>query len=142
MSWFLTLGGRFFDVSVSTIEDGIFQVISGAGSTHLGGEDFNIRNIMIIWKIINKSDPIFRIILMITREKILGWFKSNQRKHIISSKKCLSHIYSVAHLLLSNQYKRNMVIRLAKELNQIARIKHLQRCLDEGFVPNFFSHYT
>ena len=32
------LGGGTFDVSVLTIEDGIFEVKSTAGDTHLGGE--------------------------------------------------------------------------------------------------------
>ncbi|XP_071829868.1 heat shock cognate 71 kDa protein-like isoform X2 [Apostichopus japonicus] len=35
------LGGGTFDVSVLTIEDGIFEVKSTAGNTHLGGEDFD-----------------------------------------------------------------------------------------------------
>ncbi len=35
------LGGGTFDVSVLTIEDGIFQVLSTNGDTHLGGEDFD-----------------------------------------------------------------------------------------------------
>merc|ERR1712121_241149 len=35
------LGGGTFDVSVLSIEDGIFEVKSTAGDTHLGGEDFD-----------------------------------------------------------------------------------------------------
>uniref|UniRef100_A0A914E2N9 Heat shock protein 70 n=1 Tax=Acrobeloides nanus TaxID=290746 RepID=A0A914E2N9_9BILA len=37
------LGGGTFDVSILTIEDGIFEVKSNAGDTHLGGEDFDNR---------------------------------------------------------------------------------------------------
>lgn len=37
------LGGGTFDVSILTIEDGIFEVKSTAGDTHLGGEDFDSR---------------------------------------------------------------------------------------------------
>ncbi|WP_449144502.1 molecular chaperone DnaK, partial [Salmonella enterica] len=37
------LGGGTFDVSLLTIEDGIFEVKSTAGDTHLGGEDFDNR---------------------------------------------------------------------------------------------------
>uniref|UniRef100_A0A8P0PGN6 Heat shock cognate 71 kDa protein n=1 Tax=Canis lupus familiaris TaxID=9615 RepID=A0A8P0PGN6_CANLF len=37
------LGGGIFDVSILTIEDGIFEVKSTAGDTHLGGEDFDNR---------------------------------------------------------------------------------------------------
>uniref|UniRef100_A0A6C0AUT5 Uncharacterized protein n=1 Tax=viral metagenome TaxID=1070528 RepID=A0A6C0AUT5_9ZZZZ len=35
------LGGGTFDTSILTIEDGIFEVLSTAGDTHLGGEDFD-----------------------------------------------------------------------------------------------------
>merc|ERR1711962_866417 len=35
------LGGGTFDVSVLAIEDGIFEVKSTSGDTHLGGEDFD-----------------------------------------------------------------------------------------------------
>ena len=35
------LGGGTFDVSILTIEDGIFEVKSTNGDTHLGGEDFD-----------------------------------------------------------------------------------------------------
>jgi heat shock 70kDa protein 1/2/6/8 len=37
------LGGGTFDVSLLTIEEGIFEVIATAGDTHLGGEDFDNR---------------------------------------------------------------------------------------------------
>nr|XP_058906601.1 LOW QUALITY PROTEIN: heat shock cognate 71 kDa protein-like [Kogia breviceps] len=37
------LGGGTFDVSVLTIEDGLFEVKSTAGDAHLGGEDFDNR---------------------------------------------------------------------------------------------------
>jgi L1 cell adhesion molecule like protein len=37
------LGGGTFDVSVLSIDDGIFEVKSTAGDTHLGGEDFDNR---------------------------------------------------------------------------------------------------
>ena len=36
-------GGGTFDVGILTIEDGIFEVKSTAGDTHLGGEDFDNR---------------------------------------------------------------------------------------------------
>ena len=36
-------GGGTFDVSLLTIEDGVFEVKATAGDTHLGGEDFDSR---------------------------------------------------------------------------------------------------
>ncbi|KAF7298149.1 hypothetical protein HMN09_01036400 [Mycena chlorophos] len=35
------LGGGTFDVSLLSIEDGVFEVLATAGDTHLGGEDFD-----------------------------------------------------------------------------------------------------
>ena len=35
------LGGGTFDVSLLTIDDGLFEVKATAGDTHLGGEDFD-----------------------------------------------------------------------------------------------------
>jgi heat shock protein 5 len=37
------LGGGTFDVSILTIDDGVFEVIATNGDTHLGGEDFDQR---------------------------------------------------------------------------------------------------
>lgn len=37
------LGGGTFDVSILTIDDGIFEVVATNGDTHLGGEDFDQR---------------------------------------------------------------------------------------------------
>ena len=37
------LGGGTFDVSVLSIEEGVFRVLSTAGDTHLGGDDFDRR---------------------------------------------------------------------------------------------------
>ena len=37
------LGGGTFDVSLLTIDNGIFEVKSTGGNTHLGGEDFDNR---------------------------------------------------------------------------------------------------
>lgn len=45
------LGGGTFDISILDIEDGVFEVRSTNGDTHLGGEDFD--NLLVEW-IINK----------------------------------------------------------------------------------------
>ena len=37
------IGGGTFDVSILSIDDGIFEVKATAGDTHLGGEDFDMR---------------------------------------------------------------------------------------------------
>ena len=42
------LGGGTFDVSLLTMEDGVFQVKATAGDTHLGGEDFDNRIVELL----------------------------------------------------------------------------------------------
>jgi len=37
------LGGGTFDVTLLTVDDGVFEVLATAGDTHLGGEDFDQR---------------------------------------------------------------------------------------------------
>ncbi|KAI9298496.1 heat shock protein HSS1 [Neoconidiobolus thromboides FSU 785] len=53
------LGGGTFDVSLLSIEDGIFEVKATAGDTHLGGEDFDnrlVNHFMQEFKRKNKKD--------------------------------------------------------------------------------------
>ncbi|KAF2998608.1 ATPase with role in protein import into the ER [Curvularia kusanoi] len=52
------LGGGTFDVSILTIEDGVFEVQSTAGDTHLGGEDFDNRVINFLAKKYNKANDV------------------------------------------------------------------------------------
>ncbi len=35
------LGGGTFDVSILELGDGVFEVLSTSGNTHLGGDDFD-----------------------------------------------------------------------------------------------------
>ena len=49
------LGGGTFNVTVLTIEDGIFEVKSTNGDTHLGGEDFDNRMINFFVKEFKKQ---------------------------------------------------------------------------------------
>ena len=49
------LGGGTFDVSILSIEDGVFEVLSTSGDTHLGGEDFDQRVIEYFFKLIAKK---------------------------------------------------------------------------------------
>ena len=49
------LGGGSFDVSLLSIDDGIFEVLATAGDTHLGGEDFDNRVIDYLIKSYKKT---------------------------------------------------------------------------------------
>jgi len=50
------LGGGTFDVTLLTIDDGLFEVLATNGDTHLGGEDFDQRVMQYFIKLIKKRD--------------------------------------------------------------------------------------
>ena len=52
------LGGGTFDVSLLTIDNGVFEVVSTAGDTHLGGEDFDQRLTEHFVKVFKKKNNI------------------------------------------------------------------------------------
>ncbi|SPO04976.1 probable glucose-regulated protein 78 of hsp70 family [Cephalotrichum gorgonifer] len=52
------LGGGTFDVSLLSIDQGVFEVLSTAGDTHLGGEDFDQRVISFLAKDFNKKNGV------------------------------------------------------------------------------------
>ena len=49
------LGGGTFDVSLLSIEGGVFEVLATAGDTHLGGEDFDFKIVRYLTKTFNKK---------------------------------------------------------------------------------------
>ena len=49
------LGGGKFDVSVLSIDGGVFEVKATAGNTHLGGEDFDNRMVNHFLQVITNS---------------------------------------------------------------------------------------
>jgi len=52
------LGGGTFDVSLLTVDEGVFEVLATAGDTHLGGEDFDNRVINYFTKQYNKKNGV------------------------------------------------------------------------------------
>lgn len=52
------LGGGTFDVSILTIDNGVFEVVSTSGDTHLGGEDFDQRVLDHFMKLIKRKNGI------------------------------------------------------------------------------------
>ncbi|KAI0133527.1 hsp70-like protein [Xylariales sp. AK1849] len=52
------LGGGTFDVSLLSIDQGVFEVLATAGDTHLGGEDFDQRIINHLAKSYNKKNSV------------------------------------------------------------------------------------
>jgi len=67
------LGGGTFDVSLLTIDNGVFEVLATAGDTHLGGEDFDNRVIQHLLKVFKRKHGVDassdkRAILKLRRE--------------------------------------------------------------------------
>ena len=52
------LGGGTFDVSLLTIDNGVFEVVATAGDTHLGGEDFDQRLTEHFIKVFKKKNGV------------------------------------------------------------------------------------
>merc|ERR1719355_486085 len=50
------LGGGTFDVSLLTIDNGVFEVVATSGDTHLGGEDFDQRTMDHFIQIFDKKN--------------------------------------------------------------------------------------
>ena len=65
-------GGGTFDVSLLNIDDGIFEVKSTSGDTHLGGEDFDTRMV----------------------EHFINEFKRKNRKDIRANKRAIRRLRS------------------------------------------------
>jgi endoplasmic reticulum chaperone BiP len=52
------LGGGTFDVTLLTIDNGVFEVLATSGDTHLGGEDFDQRVMQYFIKMLKKRDNV------------------------------------------------------------------------------------
>ena len=52
------LGGGTFDVSLLTIDNGVFEVLATNGDTHLGGEDFDQRIMKYFMKMFKKKNKV------------------------------------------------------------------------------------
>jgi molecular chaperone DnaK len=49
------LGGGTFDISILRVEDGVFQVLSTNGDTHLGGDDLDV---LLMDKVLAEATPV------------------------------------------------------------------------------------
>ena len=70
------LGGGTFDVSLLSIDQGVFEVLATAGDTHLGGEDFDQRLINHFAKTFNKKHSVD----VTTDAKAMGKLKREAEK--------------------------------------------------------------
>ena len=73
------LGGGTFDVSLLSIDRGVFEVLSTAGDTHLGGEDFDQRVINYFAKKYNKAHDVRNITLFENYRMLIFTGRYHQR---------------------------------------------------------------
>ncbi|KAF4464608.1 glucose-regulated 78 of hsp70 family [Fusarium albosuccineum] len=107
------LGGGTFDVSLLSIDDGIFEVLATAGDTHLGGEDFDQRVINHFAKLYNKKNSVD-----ITKDlKAMGKLKreAEKAKRTLSSQ--MSTRIEIEAFFEGNDFSETLTRAKFEELN-------------------------
>jgi len=108
------LGGGTFDVSILTINDGIYEVKATAGDTELGGENFNESVIKHLVKIYKKK------VKKVPDEKTLVMMRIQTEK----AKKNLSEFEE--SLIIIDDFEFNLTRNMFNELNE----KYFKTCID------------
>mmetsp|Transcript_20543 Transcript_20543/g.40695 ORF Transcript_20543/g.40695 Transcript_20543/m.40695 type:complete len:670 (-) Transcript_20543:189-2198(-) len=108
------LGGGTFDVSILTIDEGVFEVLSTNGDTHLGGEDFDQRIMDHFLQLIKKK-----------HKKDLKGDKralAKLRREIEKAKRSLSSVHQVKveieSLIDGEDFSETLTRARFEELNQ------------------------
>ncbi|OAA78989.1 glucose-regulated protein [Akanthomyces lecanii RCEF 1005] len=107
------LGGGTFDVSLLSIDDGVFEVLATAGDTHLGGEDFDQRVINHFAKSYNKKNSVD-----ITKDaKAMGKLKreAEKAKRTLSSQ--MSTRIEIEAFFEGNDFSETLTRAKFEELN-------------------------
>ncbi|KAJ3478417.1 hypothetical protein NLG97_g8584 [Lecanicillium saksenae] len=107
------LGGGTFDVSLLSIDNGVFEVLATAGDTHLGGEDFDQRVINFFAKSYNKKNSVD-----ITKDaKAMGKLKreAEKAKRTLSSQ--MSTRIEIEAFFEGNDFSETLTRAKFEELN-------------------------
>ncbi|UKZ80946.1 78 kDa glucose-regulated protein [Trichoderma virens FT-333] len=107
------LGGGTFDVSLLSIDNGVFEVLATAGDTHLGGEDFDQRIINYLAKAYNKKNSVD-----ITKDlKAMGKLKreAEKAKRTLSSQ--MSTRIEIEAFFEGNDFSETLTRAKFEELN-------------------------
>lgn len=86
------LGGGTFDVSLLTIDQGVFEVVATSGDNHLGGEDFDQRVMDFLVKKHKKNTGVD-----IRLELIQNYMYNVYKVYYLESQK-LKQIFSNSHM--------------------------------------------
>ena len=107
------LGGGTFDVSILTVDEGVFEVLATAGDTHLGGEDFDQRVIHYLVKKYNKEHSVD-----ITKNaKTLGKLKREVEKAKRTLSSQMSTKIEIESFFDGNDYSETLTRAKFEELN-------------------------
>ena len=121
------LGGGTFDVSVLTMDSGVFEVKATGGDTHLGGEDFD--NTVLDW-ILKDIEAKHGEKIVSPRSKSRTGLRSRLRRAVETAKRSLSSTQSteieVDSLLGDLDYSTTLTRARFEELNSLL----FQRCID------------
>ena len=113
------LGGGTFDVSLLVIDDGVYEVKSTAGDTHLGGEDFDNVLVKYLEKEFYKSYPNHTL-----SERAKGRLKSTAER---TKRTLSSNVYTTVDVDLDSiDFTIGITRALFEELNE----ELFNRCLE------------
>ena len=113
------LGGGTFDVSLLTIDDGVYQVKATAGDTHLGGEDFDNTLIDYLISIFNEKYP-----GIILSERAKGRLKAAAEK---AKRNLSSSLYTTVEVELDSY---EFICKITRALFEDLNEKNFIRCLE------------
>jgi len=125
------LGGGTFDVSLLTIDHGVFEVLSTNGDTHLGGEDFDQRVMEYFTKLYKKKKG----------KNIKGDNRAVQklRREVEKAKRTLSSQHQtrieIESFFEGEDFSETLTRARFEELNMDlfrGTLKPVQRVLDDG----------
>lgn len=95
------LGGGTFDVSILKLSDGVFQVLSTAGDTHLGGDDFD-RALLDVW--LRQTGKNYDAIEDIQ----LAWKRAEEAKRVLSDAEQVELSLSIGGEILTSTIERSV----------------------------------
>ncbi len=95
------LGGGTFDVSILKLSDGVFQVLSTAGDTHLGGDDFD-RALLDVW--LRQTGKSYDAIEDIQ----LAWKRAEEAKRVLSDAEQVELSLSIGGEILTSTIERSV----------------------------------
>jgi molecular chaperone DnaK (HSP70) len=103
------LGGGTLDVSLLTIDSGIFEVIASTGNTHLGGADFDNR---IIQYCLDSFERQYNIQI----KELPGLSLQKLKKQVETSKRQLSYVPKTSIMVKQFYAGKDLQVLLTKEI--------------------------